>query len=60
MKTKSSKNNNELTILAKIIESTDGKGKVSEKNNHILYLYSIGQIDYETALKEIKMSFINE
>ncbi len=43
-----------------IIEFTGGNGEVSEKNQHILNLYASGQIDYETAVIEIKRSFINE
>lgn len=55
------KNNNlEYTNLAMIIESTAGNGKVSEKNQNILNLYSTGQIDYETAVFAIKRSFLNE
>ena len=53
-------NNEEYTNLAMIIESTAGNGKVSEKNQNILNLYSSGQIDYETAVFAIKRSFINE
>lgn len=53
-------NNDEYSNLAMIIESTAGNGKVSEKNKNILYLYSTGQIDYETAVFAIKRSFIND
>ncbi len=52
--------NDEFTNLVMIIESTAGNGKVSEKNKNILYLYSSGQIDYETAVFAIKRSFMNE
>lgn len=50
----------EYVNLAMIIESTGGSGKVSEENKHILNLYASGQIDYETAVSEIKKSFMNE
>ena len=51
-------NETELESLAKIIESTGGNGKVSEKNQKIIHLYSLGEIDYETAVFAIKRSFI--
>ena len=50
----------EVEKLARIIESTGGKGKVSEKNKKIIHLFSIGDIDYETAVFAIKRSFLNE
>ena len=43
--------------LANIIESTGGKGKISEKNQKIINLYSKGDIDYETAIFAIKRNF---
>ena len=46
--------------LARIIESTGGKGKISDKNKRILDLFSNGDIDYETALFAIKRSFESE
>lgn len=49
---------NEYQALARIIESTAGNGKISEKNKNILNLYASGQIDYETAVFAIKRSFI--
>ena len=52
-------NETEIEALAKIIESTGGNGTVSEKNQKIIHLYSIGDIDYETAVYAIKRSFIN-
>lgn len=52
--------NEEYVNLAMIIESTGGNGKVSEKNKHVLNLYTRGQIDYETAVLAIKRSFMNE
>ena len=51
-------NETELESLAKIIESTGGNGKVSEKNQKIIHLYSLGEIDYETAVFAIKRSFM--
>ena len=51
-------NETELESLAKIIESTGGNGAVSEKNQKIIHLYSLGAIDYETAVFAIKRSFI--
>jgi len=50
-------NTNEIETLAKLIESTGGNGTVSEKNQKIIHLYSIGDIDYETAVYAIKRSF---
>lgn len=44
----------ELEDLARVIESTGGKGEVSEKNQKILHLFSTDQIDYETAIFAIK------
>ena len=35
-------NNNELTELAAILESTAGNGEISQKNKNILTLYSTG------------------
>ena len=51
-------NETELESLAKIIESTGGNGAVSEKNQKIIHLYSLGEIDYETAVFAIKRSFM--
>jgi len=51
-------NETELETLAKIIESTGGNGEVSEKNQKIIHLYSLGEIDYETAVFAIKRSFM--
>ena len=51
-------NETELESLAKIIESTGGNGKVSERNQKIIHLYSLGEIDYETAVFAIKRSFM--
>ena len=48
----------EIETLAKIIESTGGNGEVSERNQKIIHLYSIGDIDYETAVYAIKRSFV--
>lgn len=50
-------NNDELTELAAILESTAGSGEISQKNKNILTLYSTGQIDYETAVFAIKRNF---
>ena len=47
-------NETEIEKLAKMIESTGGNGKVSEKNQKIIHLYSIGDIDHETAVYAIK------
>lgn len=47
-----------LESLAKIIESTGGNGKVSKKNQKIIHLYSLGEIDYETAVFAIKRNFM--
>ncbi len=49
----------EIETLAKIIESTGGNGEFSERNQKIIHLYSIGDIDYETAVYAIKRSFLN-
>ena len=51
------RNEKEIEILAKIIESTGGNGEVNEQNQKIIHLYSIGDIDYETAVFAIKRSF---
>ena len=51
-------NETELESLAKIIESTGSNGKVSERNQKIIHLYSLGDIDYETAVFAIKRSFM--
>jgi hypothetical protein len=51
-------NETELESLAKIIESTGGNGVVNEKNQKIIHLYSLGEIDYETAVFAIKRSFM--
>lgn len=51
-------NETELESLAKIIESTGGNGKVSEKNQRIIRLYSLGEIDYEKAVFAVKRSFM--
>ena len=50
-------NETEIEKLAKIIESTGGNGEVSKKNQKIIHLYSVGDIDYETAVYAIKRSF---
>lgn len=50
-------NETEVEELAKIIESTGGNGEVSERNTKIIHLYSIGDIDYDTAVYAIKKSF---
>ncbi len=50
-------NQTEVEKLSKIIESTGGKGIVSENNQNIIHLYANGQIDYETAVFAIKRSF---
>ena len=47
-------NETEIEKLTKMIESTGGNGEVSEKNQKIIHLYSIGDIDYETAVYAIK------
>ena len=52
-------NENEIESLARIIEKTGGNGEVNEKNQKIIHLYSIGEIDYETAIFAIKRSFEN-
>ncbi len=51
-------NETELESLAKIIESTGGSGKVNKKNQTIIHLYAIGDIDYETAVFAIKRNFM--
>ncbi len=51
-------NDSDYVKLAKILESTGGRGQISQRNNNILNLYATGQIDYETALFAIKRSFI--
>jgi len=51
-------NETEAEALAKIIELTGGNGEVSKENQKIIHLYSIGDIDYETAVFAIKRSFI--
>lgn len=50
-------NSSKAFELARIIESTGGKGNISDKNKNILNLFSNGDIDYETALFAIKRSF---
>ena len=50
-------NETELESLAKIIESTGSNGVVSKKNQKIINLYSLGEIDYETAVFAIKRNF---
>ena len=52
------KNENEIEALARIIESTGGNGEVDERKQKIIHLYSIGDIDYETAIFAIKRSFV--
>ncbi|NMA05132.1 MAG: type II toxin-antitoxin system RelB/DinJ family antitoxin [Acholeplasmataceae bacterium] len=54
-KTKTKTNEEEI---ASLIEMTGGNGKVSLKNQKIIHLYAIGDIDYETAVFAIKRSFI--
>ena len=51
-------NETEMESLAKIIESTGGSGEVSLKNQKIIHLYALGEIDYETAVFAIKRSFM--
>ncbi len=51
-------NETEIEKLASIIESTGGNGTINEKNKKIIHLYSIGDIDYETAVYAIKRSFV--
>ena len=53
-------NETEVEALAKIIEATGGNGEVSERNQKIIHLYSIGDIDYDTAVYAIKRSFVRE
>ena len=50
-------NETEIEKLAKIIESTGGNGEVRKKKKKIIHLYSVGDIDYETAVYAIKRSF---
>ena len=50
-------NETEIESLVRIIESTGGSGEVSEKNQKIIHLFAIGDIDYETAVYAIKRSF---
>ena len=51
-------NETEIEKLASIIESTGGNGTINEKNKKIIHLYSIGDVDYETAVYAIKRSFV--
>ena len=51
-------NETEIESLARIIESTGGSGEVSEKNQKIIHLFAIGDIDYETAVYAIKRNFM--
>lgn len=53
-------NETEIEALARIIESTGGSGEVSIRNQKIIHLYSIGDIDYETAVFAIKRSFMGQ
>ena len=53
-------NETEVEALFKIIESTGGNREVSEKNQKIIHLFAIGDIDYETAVFAIKRSFIRQ
>ena len=53
-------NETEIEALAKIIESTGGNGEVSARNQKIIHLYSIGDIDYDTAVYAIKRSFVRQ
>ena len=52
------RNENEIETLARIIESTGGNGEVNEQSQKIIHLYSVGDIDYETAVFAIKRSFV--
>lgn len=52
------RNENEIEALARIIESTGGTGEVNLQNQKIIHLYSVGDIDYETAVFAIKRSFV--
>lgn len=52
-------NETQIEYLAKLIESTAGSGEVSEKNKKLIHLYTVGDIDYETAIYAIKRNFIN-
>lgn len=47
----------EAEQFASSIDSTDGKGRISEANQKIMHLYANGDIDYETALFAIKRNF---
>ena len=49
----------EEELLARAIESTGGNGKVSNKNQRIMHLFSTNQIDYETALFAIKRNLLS-
>lgn len=49
----------ELEKIAAIIESTGGNGVINEENKRIIHLYSVGDIDYETAIKTIKRNLMN-
>lgn len=53
-------NETEVEALSKIIESTGGNREVSEKNQKIIHLFAIGDIDYEIAVFAIKRSFIRQ
>lgn len=53
-------NETEVEALARIIESTGGSGKINDRNQKIIHLYSIGDIDYETAVFAIKRSFLGQ
>ena len=53
-------NKTKVEALAKIIEATGGNGEINEKNKKIIYLYSIGDIDYDTAVYAIKRSFVRK
>ncbi len=53
-------NETEVEALARIIESTGGSGEISDRNQKIIHLYSIGDIDYETAVFAIKRSFLGK
>lgn len=50
----------EVETLAAIIEATGGNGKISVQNEKIIHLFSIGDIDYETAVFAIKRSFLKQ
>lgn len=53
-------NETEVEALARIIESTGGSGEINDRNQKIIHLYSIGDIDYETAVFAIKRSFLGQ